>query len=284
MAGTKGIDGLVDREGKITSRPTAAPRAMNEGTPYSQVGRANAEFKLSTWTEKSAVDRAILNTLQGEARAERRFTEDVQINQAIGTDFESEIFYGDVSVDPNGFDGLQKGCANLNAVVDSDAPIVLSASGTGSDLSSIYFIDLDSDFRILYNNQAGAVSTMEDLGTQLVVDSGGTNTFSAEVTEFNWIAGMRYSNLGVGRIANIEDGASKTITTALFSQMRNYMRNAGRLVAFTNPYIMHRIDNIATGSIQYTSTDTGLAKPISTVYDIPVFVTDSLTKTESAAT
>jgi hypothetical protein len=282
----RAVDGYLYQPKVGSARPTAASRSFNEEKAAIKATSVSANYKLAQYQERSETDASIIKGLTPEEAAEERNFQDMEALEAITDDFMDVVYNGDVASNPKDFDGYRQYASSLNGntgYVSNNSPICLSAGGSGSDLTSVYAYKFSNGGKkgveLLYNRNHGALPTMEDLGLTLAPSSS-SSTFAAYVTVLDWAAGMTYPSNATGRIANIEDAASNTITAELINKLDSYMNGIDLLVMNRNTMV--RINNVAIGAIDYTSSDGTLATKIKTAYGIPFVVSDSITQTETA--
>ena len=187
-----------------TSKPTPTFRLLNQGvvpvkTTTGQIVDACAILEARNHIDK---DLAMLN---GNTAA-FRLSEDKAIIQSMGDTLASTLVYGDVSVNPERFNGLASRYFSLTSTYTTSANII-DAGGTGSDNTSIYLVCWSPDkvFGIYPKGSIGGLQ-QRDLGEQSIVDPNTSGAYmQALVSWYQWKCGIcirdwRY----VVRICNID--------------------------------------------------------------------------------
>jgi hypothetical protein len=194
-----------------TSLPTATFRLLNGGvvpvkTTSGQIVDACAILEARNHIDK---DVAMLN---GNTAA-FRLSEDKGIIESMGQTLASTLIYGDVSVDPEKFNGLASRYFSFSSTTTNAASQMIDAGGTGSDNTSIYLVCWAPDKVFgIYPKGSQAGLQHEDRGVQdIVVDSTTGAYMRALVSWYQWKCGIcvrdyRY----VVRIANIDTSALLT--------------------------------------------------------------------------
>lgn len=201
------IDEMLFKEGNLptgervsvrTGLPTSYWRMVNSGVPNSKATSAQVDEQCGQVTARSQAD-ATLARLNGSL-ADFRMGESKAFIESMGQEVADTMFYGSAA-NPEEFVGLS---SRYNSLSAGNAENILSAGGTGSDLSSVWLLGLSED--TIYGvfpkgMQAGLVH--EDLGLQDAFD--GTNRFRAYMDYYEWNVGLVVKDWRYGvRIANIE--------------------------------------------------------------------------------
>lgn len=192
-----------------TSKPTPTFRLLNQGvvpvkTTTGQIVDACAILEARNHIDK---DLAMLN---GNTAA-FRLSEDKAIIQSMSDTLSSTLIYGDVSVNPERFNGLASRYFSLNSSYTTYANVI-DAGGT-TNLTSIYLVCWSPDKVFgIYPKGSQAGLQQRDLGEQSIVDPNTTGAYmQALVSWYQWKCGIcirdwRY----VVRIANIDTTALLT--------------------------------------------------------------------------
>ena len=217
-----------------TGLPTVNLRRLNQGSAASKSTTAQIEDGMSLLDAWSHVDAKVLE-LSGYPM-QMRFGEGRSFIEAMGQKFENLFFYGDETDDDREFNGLQPRYTSLG---DN----VLSAGGTGSELSSVYLVGWGDDKVFgIYPEHCAAGIKHKDHGErpwQESTDLGGS-VLNAYVDQWCWDAGLvvkdhRY----VVRIAEVD--ATEVLDPAAPPQsLTDYTTN----LLFLMAKAMHRIPNL----------------------------------------
>lgn len=137
---------------------------------------------------------------------EARNDENVSHINGMGKTMATTLMYGSTVTTPEKFNGLS---VRLDSLSDTT---VQGASGTGSDLTSIFIVDWGPDtcHGIYPKNSVAGLDKM-NLGVQIVQD-GSSNDYRAYVDWFTWRMGLAVKNpLSIGRVANIESAGASNL-------------------------------------------------------------------------
>lgn len=282
LAPAEAVSGLEKRVGRIINRPTVTGRGFNEGKPSTKTTRTNQFYKIGLYEDRSEVDSAYLRT--HTSPSEYRLSEDLQKLESVRDGYMTDYFYGDTESDPNAYNGFITYADLLNASFINGAPIVLDGgSSSASVQSSAYAIKLGNlGSQVLFNENSGSTPTMKDMGQQKVLDSGGTDSFFADTTMFTWDAGAQYNLAGIGRIANLVQGASAGsggITVDLLGKLITFMKYKPDII-IVNRGIKHDIDQLVASSIEYQDRSTNISEAVTTMNGVMIFSDDNVTQTE----
>ncbi|SOE49119.1 major capsid protein [Orrella dioscoreae] len=199
-----------------TGLPNTVWRKLYGGVPVSKSTTAQVDDTTGMLTARSEPD--VKSVAMANDPARFRLDEASSFIEAMGQDFCTTLLYGDTSINPERFYGLQPRYNELPGVGASpSAANVIDAGGTGSDNTSIYLIGWGRTTAFgIYpkNSRAGLVH--RDLGE---IDAFDVNNdrYRAYADLFEWDCGLvvkdwRY----VVRIANVDvsDASSGTGTMA----------------------------------------------------------------------
>lgn len=269
-----------------TGLPSLGWRMYNQGVAASKGKTDQITETCGMLAGRSAVDVELAN-LNGNAGAFRR-QQDVAFMEAFKQEVETGLFYHSTKATPEKFHGLTP---RLNLTTDPfGSQIVLcDSSPSGSDQTSIWLVywGPESVFGIFPKGSSAGLA-LNDMGVQLVADSGGTNTFRAYVSEWTWKVGLAVKDARqLVRIANIDTSAISATGTNLIPAMidayhRINSHSVGRGVWYANRKIatyLHLQARAAVGS-STLSLDMVEGKMITNVMGLPVHITDALLNTE----
>ena len=192
------------RSTQRTTQPTGAWRLLNYGVAPSKSTTKQVDDTCGILEAYSKLDVDVASL--GGNEAAFRASEDNAFIAGLNSTAATAIFYGNVKLNPEQMHGLAPRYNSL-ATTHEYADQIIDGKGAGTDNTSIWIITWGPQTcSLIYpkGSKAGLVS--EDLGKQLVTDSGGTGLYTAWVTKFQWKLGLclrdyRY----VIRIANIDD-------------------------------------------------------------------------------
>ena len=280
MLGFKEIEGLSYRYKRRTSLPTIVTRGFNTGITE---GKSNIEQKTietKIFSARSMVDKLEADTYPAGAAA-LRDEEDRSFVYAMGNKYNLVSYTGNGSTDPTAFDGIE---TVLNSTAISTC---LAGTGTGSTTGSIIAVSFDNAATtqgILPGVQGvvtrGQNIRGEDMGAELVTDSGGSARYYAYVTEFTAMLGLAiYDTRAVGRIANLNSTAPPLISQldALITAMYPF-----NISAFFMPKAVYTFVQALKNTIYYDADDTEIKRRVLTYNGIPLMIDENLAMNETA--
>lgn len=187
-----------------TGLPQAIWRKLYGGVPPSKSTTAQVDDSTGMLTARSEPDVKAVNLANDPASF--RLDEASAFVEAMGQDFATTLLYGDTSINPERFYGLQPRFNELpGANAAPSAVNVIDAGGNGSDNTSIYLIGWSKRTVFgIYPKNSKAGLTHRDLGEIDAYDANG-HPYRAFADLFEWDCGLvvkdwRY----VVRIANID--------------------------------------------------------------------------------
>jgi hypothetical protein len=219
-----------------TGLPTVYWRALNQGIPNSKSTTAQVDEACGILEARSEVDKD-LAMLNGNT-AQFRLSEDTAFLEAMNQTQATTLFYGNPGTDPKQFLGL---AARYSSLSGGNAQNILSASGSGSDNTSIYLVVWgDNTVYCPFPKGSKAGLIHEDLGEQTVYNSDGTR-LQAYATRYQWKNGLvvkdwRY----VVRICNID-------VSDLIAQTNTQAANAATAIIKLMARALYRIPNMSMG-------------------------------------
>jgi len=265
---------------KRLTLPTGAWRRINEGV-NSEVSLTQPNTEgIGMLEARSEVDKKLVDMAPNPARF--RFSEDKAFLEGLAQSLADAVIYGNLAVNPEQINGLAN---RYNAL--STWNTVLGASGTGSDTTSIWFIQW-GEGKVYFVYPKGSKQmglTMRDLGEQTVLDSN-SKPYQAYVTLFQWDVGIVIEDdRSIGRLANIESaGSSNIFSPELCNQIHRFMKNNGKgAVMYANPTILTQMDNDAMDktNVLYTSKEV-YGEQVTHFKNTPVRRMDAIVNTETA--
>lgn len=213
------IEGNLPTGNRTTIRtglPETTWRKLYGGTPVSKSTTAQVDDACGMLTARSEPDVKAVNLANDPGRF--RLDEASAFIEAMGQDFCTALLYGDTSVNPEQFYGLEPRYNQLSGVGNApSAANVINGLGSGSDNTSIYLIGWGrTTVHGIYPKNSKAGLQHRDLGEIDAFDAN-NDRYRAYADLFEWDCGLvvkdwRY----VVRIANVDvsDVSSGTGTMA----------------------------------------------------------------------
>lgn len=289
-----------------TGLPTVYWRSLNQGIPSSTSKTAQVDEACAMLEARSEVDKD-LAMLNGNTAA-FRLSEDSAFLEAMNQTQATTMFYGDPATDPKQYLGLAKRYSSMSA---GNAQNILSAGGSGADLTSIYLVIWgDQTVYGIFPKGSNAGLLHEDLGEQTVYTQSGTTAYASStermqafVTRYQWKCGLvvkdwRY----VVRIANIDvsdligltgtQAVASTTTTEIIKLMARALYRVpnmamGRAAFYCNRTvhsglsIMAMEKNNGVLATQQGLTQFGTPTAYTTFLGVPIRRCDAITNTET---
>lgn len=279
-----------------TGLPQVYYRMINQGVPLSKSTVTQVDEAAGLLEARSHIDVQLVKMAADPGAF--RMSEDRAFLEAMNQTMAGVMFYGNPSVDPRQFLGLQTRYSSLAA---GNGANIIDAGGTGTNNTSIYLVVWGED-TVYCIYPKGSVAGLEhrDLGEESVTDAVG-NYYQAVRSLYTWANGLvvkdwRY----VVRIANINvadlTGQSGTQAAAAATAIINLMIRAldripslamGRPVFYANRtvYSMLRIAAMNKSAnalaIEPAVSQFGTAYKMTTFLGIPLRKVDQLLNTEA---
>ena len=199
-----------------TSKPTPTFRLLNQGvTPAkSTVGQIVDTCAILEQRSHIDIDVAKLN---GNTQA-FRLSQDKGIMEGIADTLADTLIAGDVSVNPERFNGLESRYFSLSGQTTSAQ--VIDGGGAGADNTSIYLVCWAPDKAFgIFPKGSKAGLEHRDLGEQTIIDpNDSTKYLQAYASWYQWKCGMAIADYRyVVRIANIDVSDLLTASDAVDS-------------------------------------------------------------------
>ena len=210
--------------------------------------------------------------------------------QGMNNKVQKDFFYGNKGKNDASFDGLATRYNKIDATKGKIGYQILSAGGSGSDNTSIWFVTWgDNHTHLLYPKGSKAGLQHIDKGQVTVEDENG-NSFEAYRDYFSWDIGLTVRNYRAnGRIANIDvsdlAGASAADLITLMIKMYHRVKKhakGGKIVIYVNETIetyLH-LQVMEKKNINLT-IDEFAGKPVIKFLGIPVKCADQILDTEA---
>lgn len=283
-----------------TSKPTPTFRLLNQGVVPAKSTTGQIVEGCAILEARNQIDKNVAE-LNGNTAA-FRMSEDQAFIEGLSDTLSDTIIYGDISADPEQFNGLATRYYSLSGETTSSQ--VIDAGGTGSDNTSIWLVGwaMDKVFGI-YPKGSKAGLQHEDLGLQDVITNTTTGaTMRAYVSWYQWLCGIAIKDYrNVVRIANIDVSALATASDLSDSSANilKYMSKALDLLPPGGNYrpvfymnnatrAMLRVKLLAKSNIYLSVNDvtgaSGIARKELQFMGVPCRRIDSILSTESKLT
>jgi len=281
------------RSTQRTTQPTGSWRKLNYGVAKEKSTTEQMTDTCGMLEAYSYVDVDVASL--GGNEAAFRASEDNAFIAGMNSTMATALFYGNALTDPEKFHGLAPRYNSASSPAGATSTQMIDAGGGTDDVeTSIWLITWGPQTcTLMYpqGSRAGLVS--EDLGRQLVTDSGGTNQFLAYVTRFQWKIGLVLRDYRfVLRICNI-DTTGLTVDAASGADLMDKMGDAywarptidlgnlGRTFFYCNKTIGKYLHKQASNKSNVNLTiDMPAGKPIVSFLDVPIHICDNITSTE----
>jgi len=265
-----------------TQLPEAVLRKINGGVKASNGGATNVTEATAQFASLGVIDKDLAD-MSGNAM-DFRVKKNARHIEAIGQKFEDQFFNGTALV-PEGLVGLKERYGSLTGSLKRQ---ILNASGSGSDLTSIWVVGWGADATYgIYTKGTKAGIVHEDYGVDLA-DDGNGGTFPAYRDWFKLHAGVAIEDpRTVARICNIDFTSLKDAPTPgtdliLANLLIKATHRIERMESlntriYCNRDIFEWLDvQAANRTILALKHDELDGKRVTTFRGIPIRVTDSL--------
>jgi hypothetical protein len=267
---------------KVVSLPSASLRAANQGVVPTAGQTKQIVDHICSIEDLSEVDEYLVDKAPDPQTF--RFNEDLLHMEGMRQKYGSQYFYGSRINDIKEIDGLHTRYGSLSL------PNVRSCGGTGSDVSSLWFVGHGANrvFNVYPLGGGSKIIQRIDKGLELVI----VNTTTGEklykyITQFKFDFGLvvrdeRY----VQRLCNIEtSGAANTLNIDLMIDAYNDLPSTDGVVIYCHKKIKSQFDKLAKDkpNVLHTMADP-FGKPVLYFWDIPIKKCDSILDTETALT
>jgi hypothetical protein len=277
-----------------TGLPTIHWRTLNAGVQSSKSTTAQVTEGCGIMEAYSELDQDIA-LLNGNS-SEFRLSEVKAFFEAMNQEFAQTLFYGNVGVAQNEFNGLAIRYSSLSA---GNSQNIVSAGGSdAANQASIWLVGWgEKKVRGIFPKGSKAGLVHKDLGLQLIQNTGGVDGAKSEcfVDKFQWKCGLaledwrfvvRIPNIDVSNLTGETSAAdlSKLMTRA---EHRIPNRNGVKLVFYMNRTVFEMLDIqrgqavAAGGGVKWEMID---GKQIPTFRGIPIRICDQLLETEEPVT
>ncbi|NCB43091.1 MAG: hypothetical protein EOM59_10790 [Clostridia bacterium] len=215
-----------------TSLPTPKFRLLNAGIVPAKTTRGMIVDPCAILEDRSHID-VDLAMLNGNTAAFRK-SEDEGFIQGFNKTFTDTLIYGDVSTDPEQFNGFDSRYYSLSGEATS-GQVITAGSGTTTN-TSIYLVGWGPNkVFCTYPKGSKAGLQFEDQGIQMVTTDTAGSYMRAYVSWFQWKAGLVVADYRyVVRIANINAVSLLTASDATDTSA-NIMKLMSRAIGLLPP-------------------------------------------------
>ena len=268
--------------------PEVAWGKLYQGIPQSKSGKTQVEDTTGFVEGLSTIDTRLLKLSTNEGAV--RLSEAKSYLEAMSQEVSKKVFYGNSASDPEEFMGL---APRFNDMSAPNGNQIISAGGSGSDNTSIWFVTWgDEQCTLLYPKGTQAGVQREDMGQQRVTDA--TGAYYVKEEKFEWHVGLAVKDWRyVARICNIDLSDIQAGTVKLYNFMRKaYYRLQSRRVAggsmaiYCNRDVLEALDALASNQgnadnftrLRYKEIE---GEEVLTYRGIPIRESDSILNTEA---
>lgn len=226
-----------------TSIPKPTIRKINRGVKHTKSTTEQISDTCCMLEGRSLVDVELIKLYQGAAaKEELRKSEDAAHVEGFSQTVADYLFYGDVTVDPDQFNGLSARYNTFKGDKGTYGYQCINAGTAGEKTNTSAFLIGWGERTTsgIYPQGSKAGLDMRDLGESDAYDKDG-NPFRALQTLFHWNVGLTVRDVRANSvIRNIDTAKLKNLTSAnKLSLMENFI------------YAMNRIRNIDNNNIKY---------------------------------
>ena len=275
--------GTVHKSTVRTALPEVAWRMLNKGVSPSKSGRGQQSFTCGQMMALAQLDEdeVVLNGGDEYRLSENRAFQ-IQMNNVMA----KTLFYGDEKVNPAGFTGLGAYYYSTNKAKCKAADYVLSAGGTGSALTSLWFVFWDTTtIHGIFPQNTTAGFEYRDNGRVKVRDDEGKEYYALE-SQYKWYLGLAVKDYRYAvRVADIDTTAANANFISLLIDAYNRIDNPslGKGAIYCNRKVKTLLDQLAQSKTNVNLTvETYAGKPTTQFWGVPVRVSDAILNTESA--
>jgi len=275
-----------------TGLPTAIWRKLYQGVPPSKGTKAQVDDACGMLEARCEIDKDLAE-LNG-ATSEFRMSEAEPFIESMSQTMASTLFYGDTDADPEKFMGLAPRYSSLSA---ANAQNIISASGTGSDQTSIWLIRWGTN-RVHGIFPKGSMAGLQhtDLGLGDAFDSD-NNRYRAYMDHWQWKTGLslrdwrwavRICNIDVPNLTG-ESSAADLVKLMIKAMHRFPTANYDGAYWYMNRTTAEFLDIQSIGkttsgvtvNVQFNNAQDAHGRPVTTFRGVPIRVTDAILSTEA---
>lgn len=245
---------------------------------------------LETYSE---IDKALADMAPNKARF--LLSESTAFLEGMNQTMASTLFYGDISVHPERFEGLAPRYNSYGTDKEKSSYNVINGGGTGDTNTSMWLVTWGANtIHGIYPSGSKAGLSHEDLGQNTTHDADG-GMYEVYRTHYKWDLGLTLRDWRyVVRIANIDvselnkagsaDYAGPDLTTLLIRALHKIpSQGMGRQVLYCNRDVATALDILAlTKKSLALKVEETEGKPITSFRGIPIRECDAILSTEAA--
>jgi len=283
-----------------TSKPTPTFRLLNQGVVPAKSTTGQIVEGCAILEARSHIDKDVAE-LNGNTAA-FRLSQDRAFIESLGDTLSTALIYGDISTNPEQFNGLSSRYWSLSG--ETTSAQVLTCGDAGSSINtSIWLVAWAPDKAFgIYPKGTKAGLQHEDLGIQEVITSTTTGaTMRAYVSWFQWKCGLAIGDYhNVVRICNIDTTALLTAGDSTDTSA-NVLKGMSRALDLLPPgasrpvfYMNQRVRSMLRVKMQDKSNlhlrldelmgPSGVRRNTLTFQGVPCRRVDSILNTEAALT
>lgn len=286
-----------------TGLPKAIWRKLYQGVPASKSIRAQITDVCGMLETRSEVDKDLAE-LNGNT-AEFRLSEAEAFIEAMNQTMAEQLFYGDMSSDPDSFNGLSVRYSDVSATNGTN---IIDAGGSSTDNTSVWLVVWGPNtVHGIFPKGSKAGLQHENLGLQDAFDANG-NRFRAYCDRWQWKCGLtvkdwryvvRIGSIDVSDLNGVTGTQALTASTNIIKLMTKAMAlipsmGMGRAVFYANRTVVSALSVMALDkssaalSIQDAINQFGKVAPGSAgssnlrFLGVPIRTSDALLNTEAA--
>lgn len=242
------------------------------------------EEPVKLYEGESQVDERVLKGVTNPV--EVRDSEDVMNLEGAFQDWAYNLFYGNEGSNPDNFRSFDRRRASLGTYC-------IGASGTGSDLTSVWTLEISpATLHLAYPPNSGTPGMKnEDRGRQRVAAPDGLGDMYAWCRLYEiWAAIVMRNERSLIRYCNIESAGASNIfsVTDYVRYVKNRLQNTGKNAhAFMNRTIKGQLESVAysdTKNGALTVRDIENYGPMTFIAGIPIRMHEGITDAETALT
>lgn len=271
--------------------PSVIFRKLYQGIPASKSTTSQVRDTTGMLEALSEVDKTLVD-LSGNPN-QFRLNEAKAFLESMNNTCQETIFYGNTKTDLAKFDGLAARYGALSTDSKNIGSNIISASGSNSDNTSIWFVTWgDLHTHLIYPKGSKAGLQHDDMGEELVADSDG-NKFKAYVDHWKWDIGLSVRDWrSTCRIANIDASNLQAGNVKIdefmldaYYKIRKYAKT-GKTICYANSETLCNLHKIAKNktNVHLSLREFQGEEVVSFLGKVPIKEADQILNTESAVT
>lgn len=263
-----------------TGLPTATWRKLYQGVQPTKSTTAQVTDTCGNLEVYAEVDKDLADINGNEAKW--RLSEDAAFIEGMSQQMAQTLFYGDTTKNPERFMGIAPRYNKLSGCASSRN--VISAGGTGSNLTSIYFIS-HAVFHGLYPKASKVGLSKTDKGQVTIVKEDGS-MYEAYRMHYKWQVGTTLDDWrGCARVCNV-DVSSIDGNTLISHMITAKNRIEAKYLARTKIYLTRELMTVLEkAALDKSSSALSIVAAANqfktTFFGIPLEVCDSISTAET---